>query len=219
MRVCVYARICVYVSVCAYEHTRSHEYMYAHITMHDAFNTFLRDYRLFVILIGWVLYIFIFTTFILLMCFIPMFIIFTLVVPKMYPWQVRNDFNKDIGFSTCSAIQNATSEIHTYVCVCVCVVCVCVCCVCVYFRCSILYSRAEHVLKSISRVNLHGVKIDDHISPNYHISSSRLRRITKPIWPLKLVSPYTTRILLPIVLRTVQFGIFVANGFYVCRKC
>ena len=25
-----------------------------------------------------------------------MFIIFTFVVPKMYPWEVRNDFNKDV---------------------------------------------------------------------------------------------------------------------------
>ena len=52
MCTCTYACACVLVYVCAYEHTRAREHMYVHITMRNAFNTFLYDYRPFVILIG-----------------------------------------------------------------------------------------------------------------------------------------------------------------------
>ena len=105
--------VCVCVSVCACLHMSIH--VHTNTCMRISlcmmlFKSFLRDYRPFVILIGWILYTFIFTIFILLRCFIPMFIIFTLVVPKMYPWQVRDDFNKDVYIESCQLIR--TNKLH-----------------------------------------------------------------------------------------------------------
>ena len=77
----------LYVSVCTCVHMNIHVCMNTctHISLcMMLFKTFLRGYHSFVIVIGWILYSFIFTTFILLIGFIPMFIILTFVVSRMY---------------------------------------------------------------------------------------------------------------------------------------
>ena len=96
MCTCTYACACVLVYVCAYEHTRAREHMYVHITMRNAFY-YISLWLSPICDFNWLdtvhLNIYHFYT---SDVFYTDAYYFTFVVPKMYQWQVGNDFNKDV---------------------------------------------------------------------------------------------------------------------------